>query len=239
MDLRAEERLRDLRAADERGGRHEDVDAEARDVGLPDRLVDEHSRELRVEPELATDRLAHTSAIERTRERVRDRVRDRPVVLVARVERRHILRLAANDRSHEPLDPLRRDAAEVAVDDRARASAEDAHRLEDRAERGAFARSTLVPARHDRQAVGRRAHAIAGAVLGSAVGVHDQGPHVGEIAAQAFGRCLGHVPDRRRVSKARYPHDDVGAFLSAKGFAHVGGKRGCFSHYWVNYDTET
>ena len=239
MDLRAQKRLRDPDAARERGRRHEDVDAELRDVALPDRLRQIDPREIGAETELAADRLPHARAIQRPGERVRDRVGDRSIVLVPRVERRDVVGLVADHRADQTRDPVGRDAAKVAIDHRAGARAEERHGLEDRAERGAFARSTLVPARHDRHAVGRRAHAIAGAVLGPAVGVHDQGAHVGEIAAQAFGRRLGHVPDRRRVSKARYTHDDVGTFLSAKGFAHVGGKRGCFSHYWVNYDTET
>ena len=75
-------------------------------------------------------------------------------MLVPRVERRDVVGLAADDRAGEARDPLGRDAAQIAVHHRARTRAQKIDRLEDRAERGALSRATLVAAGHDRHAVG-------------------------------------------------------------------------------------
>src|SRR5205807_5528963 len=86
VDLGAEEGLGDARATHQGGRRHEDVDAETRNVRVPDRFAHVGRREPAADAELAADRLADPRAVEGAGERIRDRVRDRPVVLVAGVE---------------------------------------------------------------------------------------------------------------------------------------------------------
>src|SRR5207247_9403261 len=91
-----------LAAADaprERGGRHEDVAPELRDIAFPDRLGEIDTGEVRAETELAADRLPHARAVKSPGERIRDRVGDGPVVLVPRVCSRHVVRLAPPDRA--------------------------------------------------------------------------------------------------------------------------------------------
>ena len=61
--------------------------------------------------EVAADRLADAVAVERPGQRVGDGVGDRAVVLVARVERRHEVVAALEDRPGEQLDPLGHDAS--------------------------------------------------------------------------------------------------------------------------------
>src|SRR5207249_10512444 len=110
VDLRTEGRLHDADGTRERGGRHEDVDPELRHIAFPDRLGEIDTGEVRAETERAADRLPHARAVESPGERVRDRVGDGPVVLVPRVERRHVVRFAAHDRADEARDPLGGDA---------------------------------------------------------------------------------------------------------------------------------
>ena len=57
VHLRAEEGLRDARATCDRGRGHEDVDTEARNVGVPHRLLEVGAREVGAEAELAADGL--------------------------------------------------------------------------------------------------------------------------------------------------------------------------------------
>src|SRR5207244_11955313 len=113
----------------------------------------------------------------------RYRVRVRDVVLGACVERCHVLGFTADDRTDQTLDPLGSDAPQVAVDDRTRARSEQAHRLEDRAERRTLPRAPLVPTGDGGHAIGGRAHPIGRAVLGTAVRIDDRDARVAEVAA--------------------------------------------------------
>src|SRR5439155_13297971 len=74
VDLRTEEGLGDADAPRERGGRHEDVDPELRDIAFPDRLGEINTGEVRAETELAADRLPYARAVKSPGERIRDRV---------------------------------------------------------------------------------------------------------------------------------------------------------------------
>ena len=165
VDLRTEEGLRHADAAHERGRGHEDVDPEACDLGVPDRFGEVGTGERRVKGELAADGLAHARAVQRPGQRIGDGVGDRSVVLVARVEGRHVVRVTFHDRAQEAADPFGRDAPQVGVDDRAHARACARDRLEDRPERRALPGPTPVGARDDRDAVGGSAHAFDRPVL--------------------------------------------------------------------------
>ena len=210
VHLRSEERLHDARMPRDRGRRHEDVDAEARDVRVPHRLREIRAREICVESELATDRLTDAQAVQRACEGIRDGVRDRAVVLVPRVERRDVVGLAAQDRSREPLDPLRSDAAQVRVNDRTCLRVERDRAFEDRVERRALARRSDVPSDRDRDVLRVLADAVARAVLRSAVRVDERDARVAEMLAQPACDRRGDMADRAGVAEARDADDDVG-----------------------------
>ena len=89
--------------------------------------------------EVAADRLADAMAVERPGERVGDGVGDRPVVLVARVQRRDEVVAALEDRPGEQLDPFGDDRAQVGVDDDEGLDLERVGDLEDGPQRGALA----------------------------------------------------------------------------------------------------
>ena len=119
VELRAEEGLAHAAALRERRRRHEDVDPVARDRPVPALVREEPPREVAGEAEVPADRLPNAPAVERAGQRVDDRVRDRAVVAVPRVERRHEVVPVGEHGREEELDPLGRDAPQVAVDDAA------------------------------------------------------------------------------------------------------------------------
>ena len=139
VDLGPEARLADREAAGDRGGRHPDVDAEARDVRRPVVELEIVPDEIARHAEVAADRLADAMAVERPGQRVGDGVGDRAVVLVARVQRRDEVVAALDDRPGEELDPFGHDRAQVGVDDDEGLDLERVGDLEDGPQRGALA----------------------------------------------------------------------------------------------------
>ena len=132
-------------------------------------------------------------------------------MLVPRVERRHVVGLAARDRPEQSADPVGRDAAQVAVDDRRGGDAQRPGRLEDGTERRAFSGPALVAAGDRRDAVRRLADTVARPVVGAAVGVHNDRPSVREMATQSLGRRPRDVADGRGILVARDPDEELGA----------------------------
>ena len=139
VDLGTQPGLADREAAGQRGGRHPDVDAEAADVRGPIVELEVVADKITGDTEVATDRLADPVSVERPGQRVGDRVGDRAVVLVTGVERRHEVVAAFEDGPRQQLDPLRDDAAQVAVDDDEGLDLQRGRDLEDRSQRRALA----------------------------------------------------------------------------------------------------
>ena len=176
------------------------------------------------EAEVAADRLAHVAAVERARQRVHDRVRDRAVVLVAQVERRHVVEALVQHRAEQELDPAGRDAAQVRVHDRAGRSLEALGDREDGAERAALARHAVV--RGDDLVHRRRAGGAPGSCWATPTprrrppaGVPSVEPPseltitarlVGEVLGEARRGGAHHVADGARVVVARDADQQVG-----------------------------
>ena len=227
VDLRPEPGLADREAAGQRRGRHPDVDPELADVVGPVVELEVVPDEVAADAEVATDRLADPVAVEGPCQRVGDGVGDRAVVLVARVERGHVVVAALDDRAGEQLDPLRDDRAEVAVDDDERLDLEGGRDLEDRPQRGALAADAvdLRVGEADAREPVRRADEedlldvvgrlgldddAPGAVGRAGVAVDEDRPEVGEVLDEAGLRRPDDVADRRGVLEARDADHDVG-----------------------------
>ena len=184
--------------------------------------------EVAADPEVAADRLADAVPVQGPRQRVGDGVGDRAVVLVAGVERRHVVVAALEDRAGQQLDPFGDDRAQVGVDDDERLDLERRRDLEDRPQRRALAADAVdlgvgqadpleLVRRADEQdlldVVGRLGldDDAAGAVGRAGVGVDHHRPQVREVLDEAGLRRAHDVADRRGVLEARDADHDVGA----------------------------
>ncbi len=246
VDLGAEARLADGEPAGKRRGRHPDVDAELADVVGPVIERQVVPDEVAADPEVATDRLADAVAVEGPGERVGDGVRDRAVVLVARVQRRHEVVAALEDRPGQQLDPLGHDRPEVRVDHDERLHLERRGDLEDRAQRRALATDAVdlgvgqadareLVARSDEQdlldVVGRLGvdDDASGAVRRARVRIDDDGPQVREVLDEACLRGAHHVADGRCVLEAWDADHDVG-FAESGDLVPHGRSQGSLGH---------
>ena len=226
VDLGAQARLADGEPAHERVRGHPDVDPELADLGRPVLLGQVVADEVAGDAEVAADRLADPAPVEGPGQRVGDGVRDRAVVLVAGVERCHVVEAALEDGPGEQLDPFGGDRAEVGIDDHEGLGLERGGDLEDGAQGGALAAHAIDlgvgegqaleavrgPDEQDPLDVVRRLglgdHAL-GPVGRAGVGVDEERPQVREVLDEAGLRGASHVPDRRRVLEARDADDEV------------------------------
>ena len=178
-------------------------------------------------PEVATDRLADAVPVERPGQRIGDGVGDRPVVLVARVERRHEVVAALEDRPGQQLDPLGDDRAQVRIDDDQRLDVERIGDLEDRPQGRALAADPLdlgigqadpleAVRRADQEdlldVIGRLGldHDPAGPIGRPRVRIDDHGMEVREVLDEPGLGGAHHVTDRRGVLETRDADHDVG-----------------------------
>ena len=183
--------------------------------------------EVAADPEVAADRLADAVAVQRPGQRVGDGVGDRAVVLVARVQRRHEVVAALQDRPGEELDPLGHDRAQVRVDDDQCLDLERGRDLEDRAQGGALAADAVdlgvgqadaleLVARPDEQdlldVVGRLGldDDAGGPVGRTGVRVDDHRSQVREVLDEAGLGGANDIADGGRVLEAWDADHDVG-----------------------------
>ena len=174
--------------------------------------------------ELAADRLPDARSVQRPGERIGDVVGDGAVVLVARVERRHEVVAALEDRPGQQLDPLGRDAAQVGVDHDEGLDLQLARDLEQGAHRGPLAADALVGEADPLQLVARADQDDLLDVVGAlgadrhprrvvrrpAVAVHQDRLEVREVLDHAGGGGAHDVADRLGVAEARDAHHQVG-----------------------------
>ena len=195
----------------------------------PDVLAQVVFRQARRKTELAADRLADPTAVEGARHRVDDGVGDRAVELVPLVERGDKIVPLAHHRSKQQFDPLRRDAAQIGVDNGAGARAEVPGTLDDGADGAALAGNAMVGgadavnrvqrmAQQQRATFGPRASDhVRRPVFGTAIGVDDDRRRLREILRQTIIHGCDNVPDSVGTVVAGDPDYDVGVVSVSHG----------------------
>ena len=195
--------------------RHPDVDPEARRILVEGAQLEVAADEISADGEVSADRLTDSSAVQRAGEGVADVVGDRPVVLVPRVERRHEVVAALEDRARQELHPLGHDRTQVGVDHHHGLDLELARDLEEGPHGGSLPADALVGeadplqlvARRDEddlfdvvRALGADRHARR-VIRRAAVAVDEHRLEVGEVLDHAGRGRADHVADRLRVAE--------------------------------------
>ena len=227
VDLGAETALADREAAGQRSRGHPDVYAEPRHIRRPGVLSQVVADQVAADAEVPADRLANAMAVKGARHRIRDGVGDGAVVLVARVERRHEVVAALENRAGKQLDPFGHDRAEVRVDYNQSTDVQRGSHLEDSPQRRALATDSvhvwigqadsvepiLGVDQEDLLDISRRLrldHHSLRPIRRASVGVDQDRSKIWEVLHQPGVGSPNHVADCGRVSKARDTDHDVG-----------------------------
>src|SRR5579859_4627839 len=208
VQLGAQETLAHPKAFGDGDSGHPNIDAVARDVGLPVVPLQVARDEPGRDSEFAANWLAHAQTVQRPRQRIDNAVGDGPIVLVALVIRSHEVKARQQNWTQQVFDPLRGNGTKIGIDDRAGLGAERRGHLKDQAERAAFSRNPMV---WKRKTVGyahwrgeqhevpvfdaRRKYGISRVVARSAVGVNDHPRQMWKVFRQTRVRGPHHVPD--------------------------------------------
>ena len=187
--------------------------------------------EVAADAEVTADGLTDAQSVQRARQGISDGVGDGAVVLVALVERRHVVEAALQDGPGQQLDPLGHDGAQVGVDHHQRLHLERLGDLEDGAQGRTLAAHTVDLGIGERQAlqpvarsyqqdaldvVGRLGldHDTAGAVGRAGVGIDQHRLAVGEVLHQPGLRGARDMAYGGGVLEAGDADHDVGGAKS-------------------------